>query len=82
MASTRTPQTTGFAVVVVGLLTFTISTQISGGFFRGLFQGMTIALMAAGAYLLGTPWRRGRGSRRADEEGSEEMWLPSQDEQR
>ncbi len=82
MATTPTPRSTGMGLVVAGLLTFVISTQISGGFFRGLFQGMTIALMVGGAYLLSTRWRQDRRSGGPDEEDPDALWLPSQDDQR
>lgn len=80
MASIPTPRTTGMTLVVAGLVTFMISSQIPGGFFRGLFQGMTIALMVGAAYLIGLPWRRGRSSE--GEEDPEPLWLPSRDEER
>ncbi len=75
MASTRTPTTTGMSLFVLGLLCFVLSTVVDGGFVRGLFQGATIALMVGAAYLFGSAWR---GSRNA----TEELWLPTQDENR
>ncbi|WP_299445236.1 hypothetical protein [uncultured Phycicoccus sp.] len=75
MASMRTEQRTGIVLVLLGLLTSVLSTVPSGGFVRGLFQGATIALMVAAAYLLESAWRGARGR-------EEKLWLPTRDENR
>lgn len=71
----------GMVWVVVGLVTFALARWIDGGFFGGMFDGMTIALMIGGAYFLA----RGvfgngltLGGRKGESE--EELWLPSHDE--
>ena len=45
--------TLGMSLVLLGLVTGALSRVVESGFFHGLFQGMTIALMALGAYAIG-----------------------------
>lgn len=61
-------------LVMLGFLTFLLSRIVDRGFFHGLFQGMTIALMFVAAYLFGQSFRRGRAGEQDD------LWRPSQDE--
>lgn len=62
-------------LIVVGLATFVSSLLIDGGFFRGLFQGMTIALMVAAAYVFG----RELSGRKGKDAPEDPNWLPSRD---
>lgn len=66
---TRTYRIVGVSAVLLGFVCFLVGQAFDGGFVGGLFDGMTIALMVLGAYLIGaSTWRRGK------------HWLPSQDE--
>lgn len=69
----------GIPVILVGFLCYGLTNLFDGGFFRGLFQGATIALMVLGAYLVGTGiWT----SRRTEEDlRGGASWLPSRDGQ-
>lgn len=79
----RTPATgraqlmSGLPVILMGFLCFALSAAFEGGFFRGLFQGATVALMVVGAYLLGA----GLWTARKDDEDLRRgrHWLPSRD---
>ena len=73
----RTQSWSGIPLILVGFLTSALSNAFEGGFLRGFFQGATIALMVAGAYLIGAGlWF----SRTADEElRNDGPWLPSRD---
>ena len=68
--------TLGMSLVLLGLLTGALSRVVESGFLHGLFQGMTIALMALGAYAIG---RGVWGSRGDGDEPQGSMWLPSRD---
>ena len=66
----------GMSLVLLGLLTGFLSRVVESGFFHGVFQGMTIALMVLGAYAIG---RGVWGSRGDGVEQRGAMWLPSRD---
>ena len=68
--------TLGMSLVLLGLVTGALTRVVESGFFHGLFQGMTIALMALGAYAIG---RGVWGSRGDGDEPQGSMWLPSRD---
>ncbi len=73
----RVQLTSGMSTIVLGFLCYAASTAFDGGFFRGFFQGATIALMILGAYLVGARlW-----SSRSDDgnSGRTSHWLPSRD---
>lgn len=74
----RTQVKSGIPVILLGFLCYSLTAAFDGGFFRGLFQGATIALMLLGVYLLGAGlWF----SRKSDEDlRSGGHWLPSRDE--
>ena len=73
----RTQLLSGIPVILLGSLTYALSTAFEGGFFRGFFQGATVALMVLGAYLVGAGLRF---SRKNDEDlRSGGHWLPSRD---
>ena len=79
----RTPRlslVTVQVLVLAGLVTFVLGTIVDSGFFHGMFQGATVALMVAAAAVFGAQWSR-RGSADTDD-GSDAMWLPSRDEDR
>ncbi len=84
MRSKRTLHNAGWALFLAGLCTFVLSTVVTGGFFHGVFQGMTIALMLGAASLFGAHWRhaRPRGGDAEAAENPEALWLPSRDESR
>ena len=63
----------GLLLVLLGFLTYGASRLIDGGFVGGMFQGMTVALMIGGAWLIGSLWR----DRDRDDDGGDQMWLPS-----
>lgn len=71
---TAAPRTTGVSLIAVGIGMFMLSLLIESGFFHGLFQGMTMALLAFGVYLIA---RSRRAPRTAG--GKDELWLPSRD---
>lgn len=79
----RTPATgrvqllSGMPIILIGFLTFALSSAFEGGFLRGFFQGATIALMVLGAYLIGA----GLWFSRKDGEDLHNggHWLPSRD---
>lgn len=63
-------------LVLAGFVTGALSRVVDSGFFHGAFQGMTVALMVLGAYIIGRGvWGSGRGGEGRD--GS--LWLPSRD---
>ncbi|GAA4879052.1 hypothetical protein [Serinicoccus chungangensis] len=68
--------TAGTTAIAVGVVTFWLSRVVESGFVHGFFQGATVALMVAGAYLVGAAlWhRRSRGQTEDDRH-----WLPSRD---
>ena len=68
--------TAGLSAIAVGFVTFWLSRVVDSGFVHGFFQGATLALMVAGAYLVGAAvWhRRSRGQVEDDRH-----WLPSRD---
>ena len=68
--------TLGMSLVLLGLLTGFLSRVVESGFFHGVFQGMTIALMVLGAYAIG---RGVWGSRGDGVELRGAMWLPCRD---
>lgn len=69
--------TTGMPVILTGFLCYALSNLFDGGFFRGLFQGATIALMILGAYLVGAGlWFSRKGEEDLHRGGH---WLPSRD---
>lgn len=74
----RTQLVSGIPFILVGFFCYALSNAFEGGFFRGFFQGATVALMILGAYLLGAGlWF----SRKNDEDLSNGgHWLPSRDE--
>lgn len=59
-----------------GLLAYAGSRWIERGFFHGFFQGATIALMVLAAYLFGRVLFAS-----PDKGDSEDLWLPSKDDQ-
>lgn len=69
-------RTAGMTAVVIGFVTLWLSRVFESGFVHGFFQGATLALMVAGAYLIGASmWhRRSRGQVEDDQH-----WLPSRD---
>jgi hypothetical protein len=70
-----TTLSTGMVCVLLGLASFALSHG-RDGFDKGIFQGMTIALMVLGAYLLGSAtFRKG-----TDGDLGDGTWLPSRDE--
>lgn len=73
----RTHLSFGMPSILVGFLTYALSNVFDGGFLRGFFQGATIALMVAGAYLVGA----GLWFSRKDDEDLRKggHWLPSRD---
>ena len=73
----RAQVVTGIPAILVGFLCYALSNAFDGGFFRGLFQAATIALMVLGAYLVGA----GLWFSRKDEEDLRNggHWLPSRD---
>ena len=75
-AMSRVRLTAGITAILVGLVTFWLSRLVESGFVHGFFQGATLALMVAGAYLVGAAvWhRRSRGQVEDDRH-----WLPSRD---
>lgn len=75
-AMSRFRLTAGVTAIVLGFATAWLSRLIDSGFFHGFFQGATLALMVAGAYLVGAAmWhRRSRGQTEDDQH-----WLPSRD---
>jgi len=70
-----TSLSTGMICVLLGLGSFALSHG-RDGFDKGLFLGLTIALMVLGAYLLGSATFR----KSTDEELGHDAWLPSRDE--
>lgn len=60
-------------LLVLGLISFFLSTLPDGGFVKGLFQGAGVALFAFGAYFLFLTARRRGGHSAAS------MWRPSED---
>ncbi|MEO6020462.1 MAG: hypothetical protein ABIP45_09485 [Knoellia sp.] len=71
-----TSLSTGMICVLLGLGAFMLS-QGRDGFDKGLFIGITVALMVLGAYLLGSGTFRKSG----DKQLGDGAWLPSRDEQ-
>lgn len=67
----------GITAILVGFGCFFAADLFDGGFFRGLFQGATIALMVIGVYLIGSRlwWRK--AEEQALDDGAQ--WLPSRD---
>ncbi|WP_432557950.1 hypothetical protein [Granulicoccus sp. GXG6511] len=61
----------GFVLLLLGLGTYLATGFFEGGFFRGLFQGATIALMVLAAYFFGREIQDRRRS------GDAPMWRPS-----
>lgn len=78
-ANRSTVSTTGLICVLLGFAAFLLSRG-RDGFDKGLFLGMTVALMVLGAYLLGNSMRsrRDRGDEAQNE--TDGMWLPSRDD--
>lgn len=75
-AMSRVRLTVGITAIFVGLVTFWLSRLVESGFVHGFFQGSTLALMVAGAYLVGAAmWRRGGRAEIPDDR----HWLPSRD---
>ena len=82
MASNRTTNPAGLGMFLAGLVTYVLSSWVvTDGFVHGMLQGMTIALMAGAAYVLGAQWRHGRHGDR-DAEHPDTWWLPSRDDRR
>ncbi|WP_299519531.1 hypothetical protein [uncultured Serinicoccus sp.] len=75
-AMSRVRLTAGLAAIAIGFVTYALSRAVDSGFVHGFFQGATLALMVAGAYLVGAAmWhRRSRGQGEDDRH-----WLPSRD---
>lgn len=73
--SKTTSLSTGMICVLLGFAALALSHG-RDGFDKGLFLGMTIALMVLGAYLLGSATFR----KSTDEELGDDAWLPSRDE--
>ncbi|MFK5584872.1 MULTISPECIES: hypothetical protein [unclassified Serinicoccus] len=75
-AMSKVRLTAGMTAVAIGFVTLWLSRVIDSGFVHGFFQGATLALMVAGAYLIGASmWhRRSRGQVEDDQH-----WLPSRD---
>lgn len=64
----------GLTLITLGALTFGGSVVVDSGFVHGAFQGATVVLMVAGAYLVGRRlWSSGAGP------DDDDMWLPSRD---
>lgn len=67
----------GMVSIILGFGCYWLTSLFEGGFWRGFFQGATIALMVMGAYLIGAGlWRPRTPSSSGDETGH---WLPSRD---
>lgn len=76
MSGQRSVSGVGIAIVLTGLVTGALSRVVESGFVHGAFQGMTVALMVGGAFIIG----RGVWGMDGGGEGHEgSMWLPSRD---
>ncbi|WP_134741299.1 hypothetical protein [Nocardioides sp. 503] len=71
----RTSLTSGTTLVLLGALALMLS-QGRDGFDKGLFQGICVACMVLGAFLLGSATFR----KDTERELGQDAWLPSRDE--
>lgn len=63
----------GMPMIVIGIALGILPRTLDlHGFLGGMLQGMAIALLVGGAYVMGSRWRKGG-------DGDDPTWLPSRD---